>query len=117
MRAGYSVHRISASLPSAWMCVDRITCSVVGRAPDDDRAGAVAEQHRHVAPGGRDVEAGRVHLGADQQDVLEHAGADVRVGDRQAVDEARALLADVEARESRLRPSRRCTNTPVPGKM
>ena len=69
------------------------------RRPDHHRAGAVAEQHRDVAPAGRHVEPGRVDLGADHQDVLVLPGADERVGDRQAVDEAGALLADVEARD------------------
>src|SRR4029079_10668644 len=37
-----------------------------------------------------------VHFGADHEDVLERPGADVGVGDRQSVDEARALLPDIQ---------------------
>ena len=103
--AGYSVHRISASLPSAWMCVDRIMCwSSVARptttAPAPSPNSTVTSR-----PAVETSRPGRVDLRADQQDVLEHAGADVRVGDRQPVDEARALLADVEARDL-LQPER-----------
>ena len=49
--------------------------------------------------------------------VLVRAEPDVRIGDRHAVDEAGALLPDVEARNVRAGRAARCTNTPVPGKL
>jgi len=68
-------------------------------ATDHDSTGAIAEQYGHVAACRRDIEPRRVNLRTDHQHVLEHAGANVRVRDRHAVDEARALLANVETRD------------------
>src|SRR6185295_9491377 len=64
-------------------------------------ARAVAEDDGHVAAAGGDVQAGGVHLGAHQQHLLVLAGADPRVRHRQAVDEAAALVADVERGDAR----------------
>ena len=59
-------------------------------------AGAVAEQHAGGAIS--EVEDAREHLGADHQRVAGGAGADHRVGHRQAVDEARTHRLHVERR-------------------
>ena len=59
-----------------------------------DRAGAVAEQHAGAAV--FPVDHPRQRLGADHEDGLVDARADVRVGDAQRVEEARARGIDVE---------------------
>src|SRR5205814_4086815 len=57
---------------------------------------AVAEQHGRVPAPGRAVEAPGVHLGAHQQDTAVLAGTDPRVGHRETINEARALVAHVD---------------------
>ena len=64
-------------------------------------AGAVAEEHRHVAARVGEVEARGVHLRADEEHAAVHARADPRVGDGEPVEEARALVADVERGDAR----------------
>jgi hypothetical protein len=72
---------------------------VLGGAQDGG-AGAVAEEDADVPPGGREVHAGGMDLGAHQQHAPVLAGTDPGVGDGQAVDEARALVADVQRRDA-----------------
>src|SRR6266568_1508522 len=67
--------------------------------PENRDARAVAEQHRGVPAAGRLVEPARVHLGADQQHATVLARADPGVGDREAIDEARALVTHVDGRD------------------
>ena len=68
---------------------------VVGRA-QDHRACAVPEQHGGIASPGRPVEAARVHLGTDQENAAVLADADPGIRDREPVQEAAALVADVD---------------------
>src|SRR5207248_3743179 len=70
--------------------------SGVVRGPEDRDPRAVAEQHGRVPAPGRAVEAAGMHLRAYQQDATVLAGADPRVGDGQAIDEPRALVAHVD---------------------
>ena len=72
--------------------------------------GFTVEDHVPAAPR---HEAG-VHLRADQQNVAVVARADHHIGELQAVDEAGALLADVEA--GHVRPSRSCAGSRVPSR-
>src|SRR5204863_6257987 len=65
---------------------------------EHEGTGAIAEQDGDVAAARGEVERVAVELGADQEDAAVGAGADERVGHLQAVDEGRALLADIEAR-------------------
>ena len=68
---------------------------VVGRA-EHHGAGAVGEDDGGVATGGRDIHAGGLDLGADDEDVAELARPDPGVRDRERVDEPAALGADVD---------------------
>src|SRR5207247_3465363 len=62
----------------------------VVRGAEDRDARPITEQHRRVPPARRPVETARVHLRADQQHAPVLTGADPRVGDREAVHDARA---------------------------
>jgi len=65
------------------------------RRAHDDCARAVTEERRDGAPARREVERGGVRLGADEEHVLEPAGAHHRRRGRETVDEAGALIANV----------------------
>ncbi len=75
--------------------------TLVGRCADDRRSRAVAEEHRDVAPAIGELDTGRVHLRADQEDVAIHPGAYPRVGDRESIQEPGALVAHVERGNAR----------------
>ncbi len=62
------------------------------------RSGTVTEQHGHVAALGGDVESFAVNLCADHQHPIGEPGPQELVGDRRGVDEAGALLADIDRR-------------------
>src|SRR5690606_19681706 len=66
------------------------------RRADHCGACAIAEDHRHIPAPGTVVQAHGMRFRTYQQYVPVHATADVRIGNGQAVDEARALGADVE---------------------
>src|SRR5438105_4929377 len=72
---------------------DAATVLVDGR--EHRCAGAVAEQYRRVATAGRLVQPARMHLSANQEDAFVLPGANPGVRNRQAVDEAAALIADI----------------------
>jgi hypothetical protein len=76
--------------------VDATHAAVLLGGGDDHGAGAVAEQRGDGAAAGGEVEGGGVGLGADDEHMPGHAGADVGDRGREGVEEARALVADVE---------------------
>src|SRR5690606_18227941 len=63
---------------------------------ENDGAGTVAEEHAQVAPGRTEVHPGRVHLRTHEQNPPVLSRPDPRVTHGQAIEEAGALVPDVD---------------------
>ena len=64
---------------------------------EQQRAGAVAEDHRDVASGGADVETGRMDLAAHDQHASIAPGHDQRIRHLEGEEKAAALGAEIDA--------------------
>ena len=97
---GTSTMSFFAYLPSLWRCVVRMPFAGIGLLAEHDGGGAVAEDDGDLAPGGRQVEARRMRLRADDEHAPRLARPDELVGHGEHVEEARALVADVHRRHA-----------------
>ncbi len=102
-----------AHIQGAWNLEPQVPCKAAvsvemgGQNPpvllswsEDDGARAVAEEDRHIAAAVCVLDAGGVDLGADHQHLLVCADSYERIGDGEAINEARTLVAHVKGADA-----------------